>query len=1028
MKHRYEVEIAGRSLIMETGELAQQAGGAVTVRYGDTMLIAAATASTPRRGIDFFPLSIEFEERLYAAGRIPGSFFRREGRPTTSAILSARLTDRPLRPLFPKGYMDDTQIVITILSVDMENPPDTLGTIAASAALTISDIPFNGPVASVRIGSVDGELILQPTFEQLENSSLNLIVSGTADALMMVEAEASEVSESLLVDALVLGQEAITKIVALQEEMRADVGKAKRAYTRKTVDADVRTRVDAAVGEELQRVLSAAAGLTKEERDTQRNALKAQMLEGVEEGDDDAVADAFEDVEREIVRRAILERGERPDGRTPTDVRPLSASVGLIPRTHGSGLFQRGETQVLSLTTLGGAGMAQRLDDLTPESTKRFMHHYNFPPFSVGETGRIGGAGRREIGHGMLGERAMSCILPPFDDFPYTIRIVSEVLSSNGSTSMASVCASVLSLMDAGVPIRTPIAGAAMGLIKGEGADEYTVLTDIAGMEDHLGDMDLKVAGSRDGVTALQMDIKVRGISHAIIARALEQAREARLEILAVMLECLAEPREEVSPFAPRTYRVDVPTDKIGAIIGPGGKTIRAMEASTGASIDIEDNGAVFVSAVDADAAQKAVDQILALTKEVEPGETYTGKVTRIMNFGAFVEILPGKDALVHISELANYRVPSVEDVVKLGDEVTVIVTEIDNMGRVNASRRALLKDGDGAGRDDGARDGGGPRADRGDRRSRGGDRADRGSRDRDRDRPRDADRDADRNDRPRDADRDADRNDRPRDADRDADRNDRPRDADRDADRNDRPRDADRDADRNDRPRDADRDADRNDRPRDADRDADRNDRPRDADRDADRNDRPRDADRDADRNDRPRDADRDADRNDRPRDADRDADRNDRPRDADRDADRNDRPRDADRDADRNDRPRDADRDRPRDADGDRGPDQDRERSSERRDRASDSDSNGDGGQGRPRRRRRRRRTGSSTGGAGGTGSAQGGGDSNERVERQPDSNVGSRSIARSILSRAGLRRSSSEGPAGPPPPPRSDFGAGR
>ena len=983
MKHRYEVEIAGRSLIMETGELAQQAGGAVTVRYADTMLIAAATASTPRRGIDFFPLSIEFEERLYAAGRIPGSFFRREGRPTTSAILSARLTDRPLRPLFPKGYMDDTQIVITILSVDMENPPDTLGTIAASAALTISDIPFSGPVASVRIGCVDGELILQPTFEQLENSSLNLIVSGTADALMMVEAEASEVAESLLVDALALGQEAITKIVALQEEMRADAGKAKRAYTPKTVDADTRARVDAAVGEELQRVLSAAAGLTKEERDTQRNALKSQMLEGVEEGDADAIADAFEDVEREIVRRAILERGERPDGRTPTDVRPLSASVGLIPRTHGSGLFQRGETQVLSLTTLGGAGMAQRLDDLTPESTKRFMHHYNFPPFSVGETGRIGGAGRREIGHGMLGERAMSCILPPFDDFPYTIRIVSEVLSSNGSTSMASVCASVLSMMDAGVPIRTPIAGAAMGLIKGEGADEYAVLTDIAGMEDHLGDMDLKVAGSRDGVTALQMDIKVLGISHEIIARALEQAREARLEILAVMLECLAEPREEVSPFAPRTYRVDVPTDKIGAIIGPGGKTIRAMEASTGASIDIEDNGSVFVSAVDADAAQKAVDQIRALTKEVEPGETYTGKVTRIMNFGAFVEILPGKDALVHISELANYRVPSVEDVVKLGDEVTVIVTEIDNMGRVNASRRALLKDGDGAGRDDGARDsgrdGGGPRgdrsgparggrdrgdrSDRGDRGGRGGDRADQGSRDRDRDRPRDADRAADRND-----------------------------------------------------------------RPRDADRAADRNDRPRDADRAADRNDRPRDADRAADRNDRPRDADRAADRNDRPRDADRAADRNDRPRDADRAADRNDRPRDADRAADRNDRPRDADRDRPRDADGDRGPDQDRERSSERRDRANDSDFNGDGGQGRPRRRRRRRRTGSSTGGAGGTGSAQGGGDSNERAERQPDSNVGSRSITRSVLSRAGLRRSSSEGPAGPPPPPRSDFGAGR
>ena len=583
---------------------------------------------------------------------------------------------------------------------------------------------------------------------------------------------------------------------------------------------------------------------------------------------------------------------------------------------------------MLSLTTLAGAGMAQRLDDLAPESSKRFMHHYNFPPFSVGETGRIGGAGRREIGHGMLGERAMSCILPPFDDFPYTIRIVSEVLSSNGSTSMASVCASVLSLMDAGVPIRTPIAGAAMGLIKGEGADEYTVLTDIAGMEDHLGDMDLKVAGSRDGVTALQMDIKVRGISQAIIARALEQAREVRLEILAVMLDCLAEPRKEVSPFAPRTYRVDVPTDKIGAIIGPGGKTIRAMEAATGASIDIEDNGSVFVSAVDEAAAQKAVDQIRALTKDVEPGETYTGKVTRIMNFGAFVEILPGKDALVHISELADYRVASVEDVVKVGDEITVIVTEIDNLGRANASRRALLTGNGGGGQR--AERSGPPRRDRdrgdrdrGDRGSRGGDRGDRGSRDRagaaDRDRPRDADRD---------------------------------------------------------RAGVADRD-----RPRDTERD-----RAGAADRD-----RPRDADRD-----RAGVADRD-----RPRDTERD-----RAGAADRD-----RPRDADRDVDQ-------DRDR------------DRERTPVRSDRPNDSGSDDESGQGRPRRRRRRRRTGSGTGAAQGTGATQAtdAGDNNEPVERQPDSNVVSRSITRSILSRAGLRRSSSDGPAGPPPPPRPDFGAGR
>ena len=695
--HRYEVELAGKSLILETGGLAAQAGGAVTVRYGDTMLLAVATASTPRRGIDFFPLSVEFEERLYAAGRIPGSFFRREGRPTTTAILSARLTDRPLRPLFPKGYMDDTQIVLTILSADMENPPDTLGTIGASAALTISDIPFDGPVASVRIGHIDGELVLQPTFDQIQEGDLNLIVAGTADAIMMVEAEAGEVPEQLLVDAMELGQEAIAAIVAIQEQMREDVGKEKRGHTVRELDPDAAASVAASTEANLVEALAPDSGLTKAERDEKRDALRKALTADVE---DDAEAeklrDAFEAIEKKIVRASILEHGARPDGRGTKDLRPLSAEVGMIPRTHGSGLFQRGETQVLGLTTLAGSSMAQRLDDLSPEDSKRFMHHYNFPPWSVGETGRIGSSGRREIGHGMLGERALAAILPDFEDFPYTLRVVSEVLSSNGSTSMASICAAVLSMMDAGVPLKKPIAGIAMGLIKGEGDDDYAVLTDIAGLEDHLGDMDFKVAGSKDGVTALQMDIKVRGISLSIMSEALAQALDARLEIMDVMLDCISEPREELSAYAPRMYKVVIDQEKIGLIIGPGGKTIRQLEEESGASINIENDGTVFVMAVDQKSAEIATDKIKALTKEVEVGEIYTGKVVRILSFGAFVEILPGKDALVHISELEHHRVPTVEDVVKTGDEVKVQITEIDQMGRINASRKALLPRGEG--------------------------------------------------------------------------------------------------------------------------------------------------------------------------------------------------------------------------------------------------------------------------------------------------------------------------------------------
>ncbi len=693
MTHKVEAEIAGRTLTIEQGRLAQQAGGAVTVRYGDTMMLGTATASKPRPGIDFFPLSVEFEERLYAAGRIPGSFFRREGRPTTTAVLSARLTDRPIRPLFPQGYNDDTQLIITIFSVDMENPPDTLGTIAASAALCVSDVPFEGPVASVRIGRVDGELVLQPTFAQLEQSDLNLIVAGTHDAITMVEAEAGEVPESLLVDALALGQEAITVICGLQQELAAAVGAAKREFTPAVIDAGALAFVDERGRTDLEAAF--AARLSKAETDARRKAVQAAVLEAAPEGEDEErYRDAFGELEKQIVRANILERGERPDGRSTTDLRALSAETGLVPRTHGSGLFQRGETQVLSFTTLAGSGMAQRLDDLTPEDSKRFMHHYNFPPFSTGETGRVGNPSRRSIGHGMLGERAMQAILPPFEEFPYTIRVVSEVLASNGSTSMASVCASVLSMMDAGVPIRAPIAGVAMGLIKGE--DNVAVLTDIAGLEDHLGDMDFKVAGSRAGVTALQMDMKVKGIDLEILARALEQAREARLEIMDVMTQCIAEPRGEMSPHAPRILRIDVPVEKIGQLIGPGGRSIRALEEETGADISIEDDGVVFITAVDAASGQAAFERIEGLTREIEPGQIYTGKVVRILPFGAFVEMVPGKDALVHISELADHHVDRVEDVVNMGDVVTIMVTEIDNLGRVNASCKALLDGAEG--------------------------------------------------------------------------------------------------------------------------------------------------------------------------------------------------------------------------------------------------------------------------------------------------------------------------------------------
>jgi polyribonucleotide nucleotidyltransferase len=978
MNHRYEIDLGGRPLVLETGELAQQAGGAVTLQYGETMLLATVTASSPRRGIDFFPLSVEFEERMYAAGRIPGSFFRREGRPTTAAVLSARLTDRPLRPLFPKGYMDDTQIVITVLSVDMENPPDTLGTIAASAALMISDVPFDGPVGSVRVGHVNGELVMQPIYPQYDEMDLSLVVAGTKDAIMMVEAEAGEVPEDLLVEAMAMGQEAVARIAELQEQMREDVGKEKRAYTAKEVDDAVLADVEKQIGAELESALSPTSGFSKDERDSRRKAIRTSLFEDLDDdADKDALDTAYEAIEARIVRGNILTDGARPDGRGTADLRPLKASVGMIPRTHGSALFQRGETQVLSLTTLAGSSLAQRTDDLTPEDSKRFMHHYNFPPYSVGETGRIGSTGRRELGHGMLGERAMSAVLPSEADFPYVMRIVSEVLSSNGSTSMASVCASIMSMMDAGVPIKAPIAGIAMGLIKGEGDDEVAVLTDIAGLEDHLGDMDFKVAGSRDGVTALQMDIKVKGISLEIMSRALAQAREARMEILDVMLEAIAEPREELSPYAPRMYSVDVPQDKIGVIIGPGGKTIRQIEAESGASINIADDGTVTVAAADGPSAELAINAIKSLVKEVEPGEVYTGKVTRIMPFGAFVEVLPGKDALVHISELAEERVNSVEDVVSVGDEVKVVVTEIDNLGRINASRRALLGKGDGPS-DGGGRGGSGggggrgPREERGDRGSRGPDRgSDRGP-DRSSDRGRDRDRDGGRE-------------------------RYRARDRSRDEER------------RSEAPR-----------ARDEERQTETP-RARDEERSTEAP-RARDEERSTETP-RARDEERSTEAP-RARDEER---RSEAPR-----------ARDEER---RSEAPRARDEERrseaPRARDEERGSEAPRPRDEER---GGEGERTGDDGGAPRRRRRRRRRSGGGDGGSGnasggsgsGSGSAgsgsAGSGSGNERPERQPDDYRGSRSRA---FGRTGVRRDSgnarnNDEPLGPPPPPRPDFGA--
>jgi polyribonucleotide nucleotidyltransferase len=687
----FQCEVGGRTLTIETGTLAWQANGAVTVRYGETVvLVTVCTSKEAREGTDFLPLTVDYEERLYAAGKIPGGFIRREGRPSEQATLASRLTDRPLRPLLPKTWRNEIQIVITVLSADQENDPDMLAVIGGSAALTISDVPFDGPVSAVHVGYVDGQLILNPTLVQVEAGQLDLVVASTRQAVVMVEAGAREASEEIVTQAIKMGHEANQVIIQLQEQLRQACGKPKLAAPVTEPAPELVASVSSFLADKLAPALHQKQKSQREQAlDSLREALVKSLSASGGYPEADIVA-VFDSKVKSELRASILERKLRVDGRNLTEIRAISSQVGLLPRTHGSALFSRGHTQVLTITTLGSTREEQRIDGLGIEETKRFMHHYNFPGFSSGEVKRTGSPGRREIGHGALAERALSPVLPGELDFPYTIRLVSEVLTSSGSTSMASVCASSLSLMDAGIPIKGAVAGIAMGLVTGEPGN-YAILSDIEGLEDAYGDMDFKVAGTAQGITALQLDIKLKGIQWEILEKALSQAKDARLFVLGKMQETISANRAELSPYAPRMYKITINPDKIGAVIGSGGKTIRSIIEETKTTIDIDDDGTVLIGSSSAEGADRAIEIIESLTKDVEVGAVYTGKVTRIMNFGAMVEILPGKEGLVHVSELADYRVARVEDVVKVGDEVTVKVIEIDHMGRVNLSRRAVL-------------------------------------------------------------------------------------------------------------------------------------------------------------------------------------------------------------------------------------------------------------------------------------------------------------------------------------------------
>ena len=686
----FECEIGGRNLIIETGKLAIQANAAVTVTYGETVvLVTGCVADRPREGVDFLPLTVDYEERLYAAGKIPGGFIRREGRPSQEATLTSRLTDRPLRPLLPKEWRRDIQLIITVLSADQENDPDILALIGSSAVLSMSEVPFAGPVGAVHVGYINDELVLNPTLIELESSKLDLVVASTRDAVVMVEADASEISEETMLRAVEFGHEANQAIIRMQEELQQACGKPKEE-----APASIKASPEAAAA--VSPVLDARLdqALYQSEKPHREQALSELKTDIIDQFGEQFPAEelmaAFEQAVRTKIRSNILERGQRPDGRDVHEVRSLRCEAGLLPRTHGSALFSRGLTQVLTIATLGSVKKEQMLDGLGIEESKRFIHHYNFPPFSTGEVRRIGSPGRREIGHGALAERALLPVLPRDEDFPYTIRLVSEVLSSNGSTSMASVCASSMSLMDAGIPITRAAAGIAMGLVTGEGG-RYVVLTDLEGIEDAYGDMDFKVAGTTEGITAVQMDTKLHGLSLEIIRTALDQARPARSFILDTMQQTISASRADVSRYAPHMYKMQVSTDKIGTVIGPGGKTIRSIIDETKTTIDIDDSGLVIIGATDEAAARHAMEIIENLTRDVEVGGIYTGKVTRLLSFGAFVEILPGKEGMVHISELANYRVPSIEDEVKVGDEITVKVIKNED-GKIGLSRKAVFE------------------------------------------------------------------------------------------------------------------------------------------------------------------------------------------------------------------------------------------------------------------------------------------------------------------------------------------------
>ncbi len=721
----YTATLGGKELSFETGRLARQAGGSIVVRQGDSMMFAAATLGNVREGVDFFPLTVDYEERMYAGGRIPGSFFRREGRPSTEATLVARLTDRPLRPLFQEGMRNEVQVILMSLSADNENPLDMLAINAASAALMISDVPWGGPVGAVRIAYVDGQLIANPSLQEMSESTLDLRVAGTKEAILMVEAGASEVTEDLMAEALQLAHASIQDVIAVQERMAREIGKPKREVDVALNDTDLIERVKAAIKDRITNLLNqpyAKANLYGGIDQIKTDYLKETLGEEPDPAELSRYGKAFDEAQRIIVRDRILYEGRRPDNRKVYEVRDISVETDISPRAHGSGLFTRGETQVLTLATLGTPKEAQELDNLNGMDSKRYMHHYNFPPYATGETKRVGGQSRREIGHGALAERALEPVLPNEKDFPYTIRLVSEVLESNGSSSMASVCGSSLALMDSGVPISAAVSGVAMGLIMQ--GDRYVILTDILGTEDHLGDMDFKVAGTRNGITALQMDIKIAGITPEIMAEALNRAKDARFYILEQMNKVIAQPRPELKAHVPRIETIMVPIDKIGAIIGPSGKNIRALQEETNTKIDIDDDGTVYIAAVDGEGFNEARERILALTETPVIGRIYTGKCVRVADFGAFIEILPGVDGLVHISQLSTERIEKVEDVVNVGEDLTVMVIDIASDGKIRLSRQALLagwtaeeareRDKPGGSRSRGGSRSGGDRRDRG--------------------------------------------------------------------------------------------------------------------------------------------------------------------------------------------------------------------------------------------------------------------------------------------------------------------------